>query len=281
MKKYEGRKKEENLELKKRKKIFIYSVISIVLVVIVYIITTYILTCASVINEGYFRINDFVITSKVNVEEITDNKKADENLGGNVENIPESENNINVEDEDKIESDIQNEIKLSFNVSQENIISILIPKSESAEISKVYLSNVKIKNTDRNISIINKQGLDSVLNNSKGNIDIGYELLDNQYLIEFSILNKDIIKEGKVPENVNSIVYDGTILKTLGYDINNLKYTFEAKLNIEATNGKVSVCNISLKLPCSGLGDSGIVIMRENIEKYNLKLKSKILEIFG
>lgn len=270
MRKYDVRKKEENLELKKRKKIFLYSVICVLLVIAVYVFTVYILTYTNIINQGYFRISDFVITSKVNVEELVLSQPDAES---DSEGLP-------AESDDKIESDIKNDLKLSFNVSQENKISILVPKSESATISKVYLTNIKLKDSKNDIFIVDQKSAETNVGSAGQSVDIGFKENDNEYLIEFSLLNKNVIKEGKVPENINSVVYDGTIFKTLGYDTNNLKFTFEAKLNIEATNGKVSVCNISINLPNSEFGESGIVILREDIEKYNLKLKNKILEIF-
>lgn len=265
--KNELRKNKENSSSDKRKRIFIYSIIAVLCVVLVYILTNYILTCANVINEGYFRINDFAIISKVNVEEI----ESSDNIDGATEEKL---------DEEKIETDISNKIRLNFNVSQENEMTILVPMVDNAEIASVYLTNIKTQGTDREIYIRGADGLDVPVSSIKKDVNVHLETIDNQYVIKFSLLNKNIIENASVPENVSSIIYDATILKTLGYDLSKLKYSFKAKLNIEAKNGKVSVSNISLNLPAGNLGENGIVIQREDTEKYNLKLKNKILEIF-
>ncbi len=277
MKKYDVRKKEEDIQKSKRKRIFIYGVIALLSVVFIYMLTTYILTLANVINEGNFRINDFVITSKVDVYEIE--QKIDEMPNEDaMQEGSENEAEDSKLDENSIQSDISNEVKLNFNISQENIFSILVPVSENATITKAYLSNMKIKGTIRDILI---KGLNSEPTKiDKNRFDIDIQNVDNQYLIEFSLLNNNIIENATVPEGVDSVIYDGTILKMLNYDTNLLKYEFSARLNLEDSTGKTSVCSFSIPLPRGRLGENGIVIERQDVNKYNLKLKTKILEFF-
>ena len=101
MKKDNVRKKEEKLEVKKRKKIFIYGVIAFISIILIYVFTTYILTATAVINEGFFRINDFVVVSKVNVlEEVVSNSNTEPI------DIYQTQN--------EVETDINNNIKVIF-----------------------------------------------------------------------------------------------------------------------------------------------------------------------
>ena len=67
--------------------------------------------------------------------------------------------------------------------------------------------------------------------------------------------------------------YDGTILNTFNFDINRIKYDFKATLNVVDDYGRVSYCDINIKIPLEKLAESGVVIERKNIEEYNLKLK--------
>ena len=173
MKKEYVRKKEEKAEVKKRKKIFTYGVIALLSILIIYLLTTYLLSINDVINKGNFRLNDFVVTSMVKVDEETvDIYNSNEVMQSEEENIVE-----------EIENDINNSLELKLNISQLNKISFLIPTSENATIADVYLTDIKIKKTDFNIymldrELINKYSLiktpEELLEFMDNNINYGY-----------------------------------------------------------------------------------------------------------
>ena len=237
-----------------------YIVILVFSAAIVYFLTTYLLTITKVINQGNFRINDFVITSKVDVSE--------------VENV-----DIYGENDDKkaeIENELENSKDFVLNVSQRNKFSILIPQRDDVKIDRVYLSNVKITGENKTIYLKTSDN-EEILNGEKEEYNLKLEEEENQYLIEFNLVNKNILENVKVPDEVKVVVYDGTILNTLGFDLYNLKYHFNATLNVLDSSGKTSYCNISVDMPREGLGENGIVIERENLEEYTLKLKQKYL----
>ncbi|MBR1883678.1 MAG: hypothetical protein IJ809_01845 [Clostridia bacterium] len=252
------RKKEESADKKRRKKIFLYAVILVLSVIAVYFLTTYILTITKVINQGYFRINDFVITSTVEVEEVIENGVSEEKVA----------------EDNEIENELEISKELSLNISQKNTFSLLVPKAEEAKIDRIYLSDVKVIDEEE-IYYINSGNEEKISNND---LEIKYSEEENEYLLEFSLLNKNILENVKLPDNVDTIVYDGTLLKTLNYDVENLKYHFSARLNIVDSMGRISYTDISLELPKGELGNSGIVIERENLEEYTLKLKQKYLQ---
>ena len=254
------RKKDISEETKKRKRIFIYIIIAIVSAIAVYFLTTYLLTITKVINQGNFRINDFVVTSKVDVTEVENVDIYGENKKENVE----------------IENELENSKDFILNVSQRNKFDILIPKRDDIKIERAFLSDVEIINSKSEIYL--KSGDDeNKISEEKKEYDLLIGEEDNQYTLIFHLINKNVIENSKVPDDVKTIIYDGTIFKTLGYDTSNLNYKFKATLNIVDSLGKTSYCNILIDLPKDGLGENGIVIERENLEEYTLKLKQKYL----
>lgn len=236
--------------MKKNNKALLIILIIIVSIAIIALTFYILLNNKGKINQGTFRTNDALITSLVTVEEKQENK------------------------EQSMISD------LLLDLSQKNVLSLLIPKE--SEIKEMYIDNIKVKlpnkmgemyitQPDRN----EKTKLSENMKNQR--VDIYSSEKENQYLVEIEIDNMDFAKDVKVPENTKIVKFDGTLISLTGMNIDDLKFELSFDLNIMDSSDKLSACNISLKLPGYELATAGIGVKRENLNDYVFYLKDNFI----
>jgi hypothetical protein len=226
---------------------FLIAVGSIIVIAIIVLVFTLILDTTGRINQGNFRINDFVIKSSV---EVTDSEIAKDN---------------------KLSD-------MSLNLSQSNLLSILIAKSDNAEIASMYIDNISTNFPSKKGNLVISQNLQEKnseydLSSKMDKIAITPTEKDSQYYIELNIKNKDMLKNIKLPESVKSITYDGTILNTMEINIKDISFTVSFDLNVLDKYGKLNKCKFSIKLPTESLIKDGISIERQDLSKFNFIVK--------
>lgn len=236
--------------MEKRKSKFKLFIILAVSAVIIYVIYYYLFNYSGKINQGNFRINDFVVESKADV---TDGQTSSEN-----------------------KTDLSG---IVLNVSQKNIITLLISQNSNVEVSSIYLDNIKVTKPQKVGNLIiyqSDQNQQYNLSEDIENIPINLiKTADNQYNISLCIDNNDILKNTSVPENITSLAYDGTIFNLFNIKLEDLSLTLQFDLNIEENTGKIDKCTIKLNLPDEKLLSSGISVEREDISNFNFVIKSK------
>ena len=169
---------------------------------------------------------------------------------------------------------------LLLDLSQKNVLSLLIPKE--SEIKEMYIDNIKVKlpnkmgemyitQPDRN----EKTKLSENMKNQR--VDIYSSEKENQYLVEIEIDNMNFAKDVKVPENTKIVKFDGTLISLTGMNIDDLKIELSFDLNIMDSSDKLSACSISLKLPGYELATAGIGVKRENLNDYVFYLKDNFI----
>ena len=228
-----------------KKRSFVIILLILIAVVVITIITNILLDTTGSINQGKFRVNDAVIKSMINVDEI-------ENKSEEGQNALES---------------------LSLNISQNNSLIMLIEKSE--EIDKIYLDNIKLTNPEVVGAFEFSYGDNekNVFDISNEQVEIYKKEQEGQYLVQINFDNKNFLTNAKIPDGVNLVTYDGTILRTLDIPIAKLKFNLRFNLNIVEKTGKVNVCKIELNLPNEELLSNGIDIRREDLSGYRFKIK--------
>lgn len=228
--------------------------ISIIIVIIVSIaliigISIKILDNTGKINQGDYRLNDIVITSKIDVvESKTVEKTATSTDVTTAKNI----NN------------------LSFDLSQKNSIELLVSKDMEAK--EAYIDNISLsepsKKGEITFSINDKtQTIDSLKK------DIELKEKNNQYYVEIKIDNNNFVKEAKIPEGTNEISLDGTILDVLSIKLSEVSLELRFDLNIIDSSGKKNVCKLKFKMPSETLIKEGISVTREDKSNYIFSLR--------
>ena len=174
------------------------------LIIIIVIVSLLIIGCigylvfdnSNRINQGKFRVNDAMIQSKVEVEEVQDNI-----------------------------ADTKNIADMSLDLTQTNKLSLLLTKD--VKIKELYISDITLKepNLKGNLGLYIKSNEDDILLSECGTrIDVPYEEYQDQYLIEIGVNNNKFLKSAKIPDNVDTVVFDGTILKLLNLNVSDLKF---------------------------------------------------------
>lgn len=232
--------------MKRNKKTLLFFLIIIVAVGIIACAFYILLNNKGKINQGTFRTNDVLITSIVSVEE---------------------------KQEEKEQSMIAD---LSLDLSQKNVLSMLIPKE--TEIEDIYIDDIKIKLPIKmgQMYITQPNRKDKFELNKdikKEKINIYTEEKEEQYLVEIEIDNMNFAKDVKVPEDTKVVRFDGTLISLTGMDVKDLIFEISFNLNILDKTDKQSVCSINLKLPGYELANSGIEVKRENLNEYVFYLK--------
>ena len=228
-------------------------IITIVVIVISIIliggISWYLLDTTGKINQGNFRINDILITSSVEVKE---------------QEVP------------KQEGEQQPALTLSqipFQLSQTNKIELLIPKDVEAK--RIYLDDISISSpSKKGETVLTLNGKDRVdLNAETKEVDIYPAEKENQYYLEVQVDNVDFAKDVKVPEDTQSITYDGSILKLVGIKAEELEMEIKFNLNIVDITGKKNVCSMKFKFPTEEMIKNGISVTREEPTRYIFSVK--------
>lgn len=227
--------------MNKKKMIFFVVLISLIITVI---LAMNLLDTTGDINQGNFRVNDMVINSYAKVDEKDTNEKA--------ESISD----------------------LTFNLSQNNKVTILIAKNVNA--SRMYIDNIKFEEPIKKGSLILSQtdiGGEYDLSTKLESIEIYPVEKNDQYYIELNIDNLDFMSDVKAPEDTKKITFDGTFFKDLNIKAEELQMKFECDLNIIDLTGKRSVCRLKFKFPPEDLLSNGISILRQDISNYVFELK--------
>lgn len=232
---------------KDKKNVFLFFIIIVSLAIIACVFYI-LLDNKGKINQGIFRTNDVILTSQVTVKEKQDNKE-----------------------ESKISD-------LILDLSQHNILSLLIPKS--SEINEIYLDNIKVKFPNRKgemyITQPSREEKTILEDNMKSKkVKIYTEEKGEQYLVEIEINNDNFAKDVKVPEDTKVVKFDGTLISLTGMNIEDLMFKISFNLNILDKTNKLSVCNIDLKLPGYELANAGIEVNRCNLNDYVFYLQDK------
>lgn len=230
--------------MKKNNKALLTFLVILVSVAIVACIFYIVLNSKGTINQGAFRTNDVLVTSLVTVEEKQENK------------------------EQSMISD------LVLDLSQKNVLSMLIPKDE--QIDDIYIDNIQIdypnKMGEMYITQPNRNEKTKI-NEDLDKVNIYTEDKENQYLVEIEIDNVGFAKDVKVPEDTKVVKFDGTLLSLTEINIQDLMFKIKFDLNIAHGTDKLSACNINLKIPNYELANSGMSVTRGNLDDYVFYLK--------
>ena len=229
-------------------------IIVIVSVLLIFLISK-ILINNSDINQGKFRVNDVVLRSTLDVEEISSN----EDLTNGFENM-------------------------TLNLSQRNNISMLI--ANKANIKDIYIDNISITEpaSKGEVVVYQNNAKDEKIDYSSDVVAIYPDEKEGQILINLNIDNVDFLKDVKIPDGTNAITFDGTLLKTLEYNLEDLNVKVKFNLNIVDESGKVNVCKFKFTFPEGDLINNGISIKRQNLNDYKFTVGEsfidKLLNIF-
>jgi len=193
------------------------------------------------INQGDFRISDSILSSIVELED---------------------------------KSEGTNEWK--YDISQNNKISMLIQTIGDVNIKEIYLENVKVKSrNDVNIYIEQtKYDISYRYEDVKNkNLDIYADNIDTgDYLLEFDIKNEDIVSNYIIPEGVNEIRHDGTVLNTASIAVSQIKFQIKYNLVILQDNNKTNKCKIELEMPDDKIAVDGFFVQRLDSSNYSFKV---------
>ena len=223
---------------KKITTVIVVVALSILLIMGVY---KYIFDLSGKVNQGKYRISDAVIVSNVKIDE---KQEAIEELSNMV-----------------------------LDISQENKLSLLIPKNDI--ISRTTIDNINVKAPLKSGKIsINQTDKEKIYDiNNETEIEIYPEEKNDDYLIETDVVNENCIKDINVPSQTNVVRFDGTILDLLNQKIEDFKFNVSFNLNLYDEVGKNHVCKIKLNLPDDELINDGIVVKREDLSNYIFKTK--------
>ncbi len=220
---------------------FLFILGAFIVVALIVLVYNYILDTTGKLNQGNFRINDFVIKSTVGVEE------------------KEVEQEGNLSD-------------MAFDLSQNNTFAILVAKTEGSEAKEIYIDNVSVTMPEKKGELTLSQASKETsydLSNLQEKIPIEKQEKDSQYYIELNINNKNFVTESKIAEGVNSVTYDGTILNIMNIKISEVKFEISFDLNIIDSLGKINKCKIDVTLPSDTIISKGISVERQSISSYN------------
>lgn len=221
---------------------FFTVVITIVVSVAILITIINIIFDNSNINQGNFRVSDAVLSSIVELED-------------------KSEGNDS----------------WTFDISQSNKISMLVSSNSDAKIKEIYLEKV---------SVSSKKDVNIYLEQEKYDINYHYTEMKNKkvniyteeqengnYLVEFDILNKDILSDYIVPDEIKEIRHDGTILNLAGIAISEISFDLKYNLVIIEQTGQINTCKIKINMPDKRLATEGLSVERLSNADFNFKVE--------
>lgn len=225
---------DENIK-KRKAKFFEVTIVLLISAILLYAIVNLLMNNSKV-NEGKFRVIDVILTSKATLEDTS--------------------------------KDTQ---KWSFNISQENTLSLLINAS-TKDIVSAKVKNISYNGS--NVEIFQKNYEQEIIKANSG-VELNLDTVineDNSILYEINIVNKNILKNFIIPEGVTEIMHNGTIFKLAGMDDDDLAFDISFDLEIQEANGKKNVMKIELRLPQSGLVQDGSVVKDLSNSNFVFKL---------
>ena len=191
------------------------------------------------INEGRFRISDVILTSTAELEDKT------------------KQNNI-----------------WSLNISQKNVLSMLINTASESNIERIYISDAKVTNNKQIAFYVLNNENRIELNKKKQELEVDWTLNeDNTIKLELVALNENILKNWEVPETTKEIICDGRIFESAGLTLSDLEFEMSFKLNIIEKNGKTNTVKVRLDLPSEELVLNGADIRRLNRNDFKFRVK--------
>ena len=215
-----------------------YILLTIVLSILAFVLTLKLVFRTEKINEGKFRVVDFIATSTA---ELTDKT---------------AENDV-----------------WSLNISNRNVLSMLITKTEDAKINKIYISDLKVKSKKPIAFYMLDNEAKLTLTNVPQKLDVEYEIEENgQIKLEMVALNENVLRNWEVPEGTDEIICDGRIFNMAGMGLKELEFDLKYKLNIVDDMGKTNTVVVSLTLPAEELLTNGADVRRLDRTEFKFKV---------
>lgn len=215
-----------------------YILLTIVLSILAFVLTLKLVFRTEKINEGKFRVVDFIVTSTA---ELTDKT---------------AENDV-----------------WSLNISNRNVLSMLITKTEDAKINKIYISDLKVKSKKPIAFYMLDNEAKLTLTNVPQKLDVEYEIEENgQIKLEMVALNENVLRNWEVPEGTDEIICDGRIFNMAGMGLKELEFDLKYKLNIVDDMGKTNTVVVSLTLPAEELLTNGADVRRLDRTEFKFKV---------
>lgn len=247
-----------------KKKKFLNVVLLLISLIIVVMLSIFLLDTTGKVNQGYFRINDFVISSTVNVE--------DKETTG----TPNVENNEQQNLAETPKETINSFSDLSLSATQNNELSILIAKINDVEAKEIYIDNI---NVDYPVLTENMY----IYQNKENKIDLKIEDIrinlikedhEQQYLIKLNVDNVNFIKDAVILNSeISTVKFDGTILNVLNINPSDITFKISFDLNIIDSLNKLNTCKMNLNLPSKLIATNGVSIIKENVSKFPFIVK--------
>lgn len=220
---------------------FFTAVITLGISAIILIAIVYFTFNNNKINQGNFRITDSILSSIVELED-----KA-ENPG-----------------------------EWKYDISQNNKISMLVQKIGDAHVKEIYIKDIKIKSKNDVNIYIEQDKYDlryeyKDIKNEKVNI-YTEETEAGDYLVEFDVKNKNIVKDFGVPEGIKEIRHDGTILNIAKIAISQIQFKVKYNLVVVQDNQKTNTCKVEIEMPDEKIAVDGFFVKRLDSSNYNFKV---------
>ena len=215
-----------------------YILLTIVLSILAFVLTLKLVFRTEKINEGKFRVVDFIVTSTA---ELTDKT---------------AENDV-----------------WSLNISNRNVLSMLITKTEDAKINKIYISDLKVKSKKPIAFYMLDNEAKLTLTNVPQKLDVEYEIEENgQIKLEMVALNENVLRNWEVPEGTDEIICDGRIFNMAGMGLKEMEFDLKYKLKIVDDMGKTNTVVVSLTLPAEELLTNGADVRRLDRTEFKFKV---------
>ena len=214
-------------------------IVAIVSVIVTVLVANILLDTTGKVNQGNFRISDLVVRSSADVKEVQD------------ENI-----------------ELKKLSDMIFDITQTNQISILIDpnvKARSIRIENLNISDPALKG---NMQIYQTKDKKYDVTPELKSIDLDLQQEEEKYVVNLYINNNNVLTNQKVDETVETIQYDATMFKTLGYDISSLKFNVSFDLLITDESGNTVKTSISLNMPTDETVEAGMSILKQDTSNY-------------
>ena len=214
-------------------------IVAIVSVIVTVLVANILLDTTGKVNQGNFRISDLVVRSSADVKEVQD------------ENI-----------------ELKKLSDMIFDITQTNQISILIDpnvKASSIRIENLNISDPALKG---NMQIYQTKDKKYDVTPELKSIDLDLQQEEEKYVVNLYINNNNVLTNQKVDETVETIQYDATMFKTLGYDISSLKFNVSFDLLITDESENTVKTSISLNMPTDETVEAGMSILIQDTSNY-------------
>lgn len=214
-------------------------IVAIVSVIVTVLVANILLDTTGKVNQGNFRISDVVVRSSADVKEVQD------------ENI-----------------ELKKLSDMIFDITQTNQISILIDpnvKASSIRIENLNISDPALKG---NMQIYQTKDKKYDVTPELKNMDLDLQQEEEKYVVNLYINNNNVLTNQKVDETVETIQYDATMFKTLGYDISSLKFNVSFDLLITDESENTVKTSISLNMPTDETVEAGMSILKQDTSNY-------------